>query len=47
MSEFKIKKIKAKNFLCFGEEGIEVDFETKGNIILLQGRNLDNISENE
>lgn len=47
MSEFKIKNIKAKNFLCFGEEGIEVDFETKGNIILLQGRNLDNISENE
>lgn len=47
MNEFKIKKLKAKNFLCFGENGIEVDFESKGNIILLQGRNLDNISEDE
>lgn len=47
MSEFKIKKLKAKNFLCFGDEGIEIDFETKDNIILLQGRNLDNITENE
>lgn len=47
MNEFKIKKLKAKNFLCFGENGIEIDFENKGNIILLQGRNLDNIPETE
>jgi DNA repair exonuclease SbcCD ATPase subunit len=47
MNQFKIKKVKASNFLCFGEDGFEVDFESFGNIILLQGRNLDNVSEKE
>ena len=37
----KIKKIKAKNFLCFGEPGIELDFEKLGNIVLIKGQNLD------
>lgn len=37
----KLKYLKAQNILCFGDEGIEIDFESMGNIILIRGRNLD------
>lgn len=37
----KFKKLKAYNILCFGPEGIEIDFESMGNIVRIRGRNLD------
>lgn len=37
----KIKKIRAKNFLSIGNEGIEIDFTKYGNIVLIKGQNLD------
>lgn len=37
----KFKKLKAYNILCFGPEGIEINFESMGNIIRIRGRNLD------
>jgi len=41
MRDLKFKYIKAENFICFGPEGIEIDFEKFGNIILIKGQNLD------
>lgn len=41
MRKINFKKIKAKNFLCFGKEGIEIDFNQYGNIVLIKGKNLD------
>lgn len=37
----KIEYVRAKNFLCIGEEDFEIDFSELNNIILIQGRNLD------
>jgi len=37
----KIEYVRAKNFLCVGEEGLEINFDGFGNIIRIQGRNLD------
>jgi DNA repair exonuclease SbcCD ATPase subunit len=37
----KIKSIKAKNFLSFGSEGIEIDFTKLSNIVVIKGQNLD------
>jgi DNA repair exonuclease SbcCD ATPase subunit len=45
INRINIKKIKASNFLCFGPKGIEIDFTTLGNIILIKGDNLDNKSK--
>ena len=33
--------VKAQNFLCFGPEGIEINFDDYGNIINIWGENLD------
>lgn len=41
MKSLKIKSIKANNFLSFGEEGVEINFEDLGNIVLIKGKNLD------
>lgn len=41
MRNLKIKAIKAKNFLSFGDDSVEVIFESLGNIVLIKGRNLD------
>lgn len=41
MKRHVFKFAKAKNFLCFGEEGIELNFQNLGNIVLIRGRNLD------
>jgi len=41
MKSLKIKSIKASNFLSFGEQGIEINFESLGNIVLIKGKNLD------
>lgn len=35
------KYISAQNFLCFGPEGIEIDFTKFNNIVLIRGKNLD------
>lgn len=47
MNNLKLKKIIARNCLCFGPEGIELDFTKMGNIILIRGENLDVKSEEE
>jgi DNA repair exonuclease SbcCD ATPase subunit len=41
MRNLDIRYIKAQNFLCFGEEPLEIDFKKKGNIVLVEGVNLD------
>lgn len=46
MKNLNFKKIKASNFLCFGESGVEVDFESLQNIILIKGKNHDVVNEN-
>ena len=37
----KIEYIRARNFLCFGKEQIELDFTSFGKIVLINGKNLD------
>lgn len=39
MKNLKFKYLKAENFICF--ESLEIDFEKFGNIVSIQGRNLD------
>jgi len=46
MKNLDFTYIAAKNFLCFGPEGIEKDLTVFGNIILIRGNNLD-IQEKE
>lgn len=46
MRNLIFKKIKASNFLCFGDTGIELDLETLGNIVLIKGVNCDVVGEN-
>lgn len=41
MRNLKFKSLSAKNFLPFGPEGIEVNFESLKNIILIKGENID------
>jgi DNA repair exonuclease SbcCD ATPase subunit len=41
MKNLNFKYAKAQNFLCFGEEGIEINFEQYGNIVCVKGNNLD------
>lgn len=42
MKTVLFRKVRAKNILCFGEEGIEIHFQEYGNIVLVKGINLDN-----
>jgi DNA repair exonuclease SbcCD ATPase subunit len=37
----KIKYIRAQNFLSIGKDGVEIDFTEYGNIVNINGRNLD------
>jgi DNA repair exonuclease SbcCD ATPase subunit len=46
MRKLKFKYFYAENFLCFGPEGIKVNFEDYGNIVVIYGKNLDVIDEN-
>ena len=46
MKNLNFKYISAKNFLCFGPDGIEINFEDYGNIVLIRGDNLDVKDEN-
>lgn len=41
MQTIKFKYMSAKNFFAFGPEGIEIFFDDLGNIVLVQGINLD------
>jgi DNA repair exonuclease SbcCD ATPase subunit len=41
MRQLKFKYASAKNFMCFGPEGIELQFQNYGNVILVSGKNLD------
>lgn len=45
LKQLKFNHIKAKNFLCFGEQGVEIDFKSCGNIVLIKGKNLDVIDD--
>ena len=47
MKKINFKKIYAENFLCFGSEGIEIDFENYNNIVLIKGKNLDILDEDK
>jgi DNA repair exonuclease SbcCD ATPase subunit len=46
MRNLNFKKIKASNFLCFGESGVELDLESLDNIVLIKGINHDVVGEN-
>lgn len=46
MKNLTIKYASAKNFLCFGNDPVEIDFSTKGGVVLVKGLNLD-VSEEE
>lgn len=41
MKSLDIKYVHARNFLCFGPDGFELDFTKHGNIILVRGSNFD------
>ena len=41
MKNLKFKSAAAQNFLPFGPEGIKIDFESLGNIVLIKGENID------
>jgi DNA repair exonuclease SbcCD ATPase subunit len=47
MKNLKFKYFSAKNFMCFGPEGVEIDVEKLGDIVLIRGENLDIIDEEE
>ena len=47
MKKINFKKVKAKNFLCFGKDGIELDFSNYDNIVLIRGKNYDVISKED
>lgn len=46
-SDLKFTYLAAKNFLCFGPEGFELDLSKYGNIVLISGENLDVEEEEE
>lgn len=46
MKRIQFKKIVAQNFFCFGNDGIEIDFKKFGNIVLVNGKNLDSTNQN-
>lgn len=46
IKNLNFKKIFAKNFLCFGEEGITIDFSQYKNVVLIRGENKD-VQDNE
>ena len=43
MKNINFKKIYAENFMCFGPEGVVVDFSDYNNIVLIRGKNLDTV----
>src|SRR5262252_10743559 len=47
MRNLHFKYAKAENFICFGPDAIELDFDTLGNIVLIRGRILDRQQDGE
>jgi DNA repair exonuclease SbcCD ATPase subunit len=47
MNKLRIKSCSAKNFLCFGPEGVKFDFTAMDNVVLIRGDNLDVDPDNE
>ena len=45
MKNLNFKTLKASNFLCFGENGLHVDFMNQQSTTLIRGRNLDACGE--
>jgi DNA repair exonuclease SbcCD ATPase subunit len=45
MINLDFKYIAAKNFICFGPDGIEIDLKKYGNIILIDGKNYDDVND--
>jgi DNA repair exonuclease SbcCD ATPase subunit len=41
MKNLDFKRISAQNFLCFGSDGVEFNFDNFSNIVLIRGNNLD------
>lgn len=41
MKKIEFKRVSAHNFFCFGNDGIELNFQKYGNIVLVNGKNLD------
>ena len=41
MKKINFKKLAAKNFFCYGKEGVSVDFSNYGNVVIIKGKNLD------
>jgi len=41
MKKINFRTLKAKNFFCYGKEGIQIAFNDYGNIVLIKGKNLD------
>lgn len=47
MLDLNFKYLSAKNFMCYGEDGIKIDLTKYGNIILIRGENQDVSDEEE
>jgi DNA repair exonuclease SbcCD ATPase subunit len=45
MKNLNIKKISAYNFLAFGPDGVEINFQKLKNIVLIKGKNLDYLKD--
>ena len=45
MINLDFKYIAAKNFICFGPDGVEIDLKKHGNIILIDGKNYDDVND--
>jgi len=41
MKKIEFKKVAAKNFMCFGDKPIEIEFKNYNNIVLIRGTNFD------
>lgn len=46
MKQLSFKNIKASNFFCFGNKGIELDFDNFQNIVFIKGINKDIVDQN-
>lgn len=47
MRELKFNYASAKNFICFGPDGIEIFFDDYGSLVLVKGQNYDDGTEEE
>lgn len=45
MINLDFKYLAAKNFICFGPDGIEIDLKKYGNVVLIDGKNFDDVND--